>query len=97
MHVLILDQWKSCVQEASVDVIGEGARGCCEVNRVAWVQSVDWEGNPGRSHVQHAYSVACVIFRWARHRETALLVATLQDIQKKRVDTGDDVVMLHIF
>lgn len=25
-----------------------------------------------------------------------MLVATLQDIQKKRVDTGDDVVMLHI-
>lgn len=44
MHVLILDQWKSCVQEASINVIGEGARGCCEVNRVAWVQSADWEG-----------------------------------------------------
>lgn len=64
MHVLILDQWKSCVQEASINVIGDGARGCCEVNRVAWVQSVDSERNPGRPHVQHAYSVACVVFRW---------------------------------
>jgi len=65
MHVLILDQWKSCVQEASINLIGEGARGCCEVNRVAWVQFVDWEENPGRSHVQqHAYSVARIISKW---------------------------------